>query len=82
MGQDLEKSIEHLRFASKNLPRDERPLIFLALAHWLRGEKSESRKFLEQAKERNPKNSFAPVALERMDAGVENPFAEEIPRTR
>jgi len=80
LGQDLEKAIEHLEFAGKALPLDERPLIFASHAYYLLGRRDKAIELLEKAIARTPSNYYATTARERIRAGEDKPFERDMPR--
>ncbi len=78
LGQDIEGAIQHFRFAAKALPLNERPLLFTAFAHYLKGRREKCIAWLERARERSPKNPFVRAVLARLRRGEKNAFERDV----
>jgi len=78
LGRDTEKALEHLVYACKQLPADERPRVFAGLAAWMLGDHAAARKWVEHAVAVNPRSDFAFAVLRRILAGESEPFARDI----
>ncbi|MBK8099935.1 MAG: hypothetical protein IPK26_22765 [Planctomycetes bacterium] len=78
LGHDPEKALEHLEFAAKNMPDDERPGVFAAMAAFLTRRRQKAIEWLEQAVARNPGNVFARVVLQRIRRDEADPFGRDV----
>ena len=78
LGQDPQKALEHFEFAARQLPDDERPAVFAAMASYLQQKREQAMRWLEQAVQRNPQNTFARVVLERVKRGEQDPFGRDV----
>lgn len=78
LGQDPQKALEHFEFAARQLPDDERPAVFAAMASYLQQKREQAMRWLEQAVQRNPQNTFARVVLARVKRGEQDPFGRDV----
>lgn len=78
LGQDPQKALEHFEFAARQMPDDERPAVFAAMASYLQQKREQAMRWLEQAVQRNPQNTFARVVLERVKRGEQDPFGRDV----
>lgn len=77
LGRDLDKALEHLTYACRRLPRDERPRIFAALAAYLDGDEAEALRWAREGLAVNNRNIFVIAVLERLLAGDADPFGRD-----
>jgi tetratricopeptide (TPR) repeat protein len=78
LGHDPVRALAHFTAAAEQLPEDERPAVFAAFACHLQDLRSQALQWLEQAVQRNPRNSFAQVVLQRLRAGEAEPFGRDV----
>ena len=78
LGQDPEQALQHLEFAARSLPDDERPALFAAMAAWLLHQRDHALQWLDTAVQRNPHNLFARAVLDRVRRGEPEPFARDV----
>jgi tetratricopeptide (TPR) repeat protein len=81
LGHDPAHALEHLTFAAKALPDDERPAVFAAMASSLLKKRQDAIGWLERAVATNPHNRFARVVLSRLRAGEDDPFGRDVTAT-
>lgn len=78
LGHDPAGALEHLQFAMRAMPQDERPALFAAMALHLQDKRELAIAHLEQAVARNPANRFAAVVLQRVRRGEADPFGRDV----
>lgn len=78
LGQDPSGALDHLEFAARSLPDDERPGVFAAMAAYLLKQREKALMWLDRATSINPKNVFARVVLQRLRRGEDTPFARDV----
>jgi tetratricopeptide (TPR) repeat protein len=81
LGQDPGGALEHLEFAARSLPDDERPGVFAAMAAHLLRQREKALMWLDSAVQKNPENVFARVVLQRLRRGEDAPFARDVTAT-
>lgn len=77
-GHDARGSLEHFDYAAKGMPRDERPMLFAAMANIILDEPDQALTRLEQAVEINPNNLFARAVLRRVRREEADPFGRDV----
>ena len=75
---DAAGALGHFDFAARNMPDDERPALFAAMASHLQQKRLDAIAWLERAVERNPNNLFAKVVLARVKRGEDDPFGRDV----
>lgn len=78
LGHDPKDALTHFEFAAANLPDDERPRVFAAMAAWLQQKRQQAIHWLEQAVAVNPANTFARAVLARVRRGEDDPFGRDL----
>lgn len=77
-GRDDEKGLDHLGFAARGMPLDERPLIFAARAAYRLGRLNKALELLDDAMDRTPANRYAREVARRIRAGEDEPFSRDV----
>lgn len=78
LGHDPVRALAHFTAAAEHLPQDERPAVFAAFACHLQDLRGQALQWLERAVQRNPRNCFAQVVLQRLRAGAAEPFGRDV----
>ncbi|MDJ0973750.1 MAG: hypothetical protein QNJ98_04765 [Planctomycetota bacterium] len=77
LGRNLDKAMEHLTYAARGLPQDERPRIFAALVAYMQDDEGEALRWAQEALQVNNRNIFVIAVLERLLAGEADPFGRD-----
>jgi tetratricopeptide (TPR) repeat protein len=78
LGGDPAAAASRLEEVAAALPTDERPLVALAYARHLQGERAACLDALDEALERAPANRYAAEVARRIRAGETEPFARDV----
>lgn len=78
LGHDPAGALEHLQFAAKAMPDDERPALFAAMALHLQQKREQAMEWLAQAVARNPDNPFPRAVLARLQRDEPDPFGRDL----